>query len=74
MLEKETSQKVNKLIRGMAQYCIKSYESSQSICSEDIRALAELISAVNHPVEQPDVQTPLVGFVQPDQDADGEDE
>lgn len=76
MLEPKTIQKMNELIRGMAQFCIKSYQSDQPVDSGDLRALAELTSALNVPPDPPGDPAPVVGFVVSDQaaDSDGDEE
>ncbi|HIW31288.1 MAG TPA: hypothetical protein IAA29_00725 [Candidatus Paenibacillus intestinavium] len=61
MLEVKTSQKVNELIRGMTEFCIRSYKSDQSVSKDDLEALANLIEAVNTS-EQAEL-TSVVGFV-----------
>lgn len=76
MLEAETTRMMNELIRGIAQHCIDSYKSNQPVAADDLRALAELVSALNVPPEQPPGDpAPVVGFVVSDQaDSPGDDE
>jgi len=73
MLEPKTIQMVNELIQAQARYCINS---NQLACSDDIKALAELITAVNVPPEQSGDPMQVIGFIAPDQcgDPDGDDE
>lgn len=71
MLEKATSKKVNELIRGMAEFCIRTYKSDQSVSKDDLDALANLIEAVNT-TEQLDL-TPAIGFVVESEESEDED-
>ncbi|MEK5167121.1 hypothetical protein NYE69_33105 [Paenibacillus sp. FSL R5-0527] len=73
MLEAKTIKLVNELIRGMVGFCIEIYKSNHPIAPEDLKVLAELISAINVPPEQPPGDpAPVVGFVAPAGDGDGE--
>lgn len=76
MMEPKTIRMVNELIQGQTRFCIESYKSNQPVCSDDIRALAELVSALNVPPEQPPGDTaPIVGFVVPaDENPSGDGE
>ncbi|RRJ62415.1 hypothetical protein EHV15_05200 [Paenibacillus oralis] len=73
MLEAKTTRLLNELIQGMTRFCIETYKSNQPIASEDLKALAELVSAVNVPPEQPSGDpVPVIGFVAPVGDGDDE--
>lgn len=77
MLEPKTTKMVNDLIQDLARCYIVSCTSKKTVNPEDIRALAELVSAVNVPPEQtPEDPAPIVGFVAQDQadTSDGDDE
>ncbi|GJM72988.1 hypothetical protein HMSSN036_52040 [Paenibacillus macerans] len=75
MLEAKTTRLLNELIQGMTRFCIEAYKSNKQIASEDLKAFAELISAINVPPEQPPGDpAPVVGFVAPTPAGDGDDE
>ncbi|MEK3722299.1 hypothetical protein [Paenibacillus sp. FSL H8-0034] len=61
MLELETSRKVNELIRGMCCFCTDTFKKGESVNSDDLNALATLITAVNAP--EPIDKLPLIGFI-----------
>jgi DNA-binding XRE family transcriptional regulator len=73
-LEAKTKKMLNELIQGMTRFCIESYKSGQPIVAEDIKALAELVAAVNTPIDHRGVEsTSVVGFHLP-QELDLDDE
>ncbi|MDF2722113.1 MAG: hypothetical protein K0Q59_1788 [Paenibacillus sp.] len=47
MLEAETTKRVNELIRGMCRFCINSFEKGNTVHTDDLNALAALITSVN---------------------------
>ncbi|WP_240421645.1 hypothetical protein [Paenibacillus periandrae] len=61
MLEQETSRKVNEMIRGMCSFCTDSFRKGEPVNSDDLNALAELITAVNAPDSND--KLPLIGFI-----------
>ncbi|AWP28725.1 hypothetical protein [Paenibacillus sp. Cedars] len=65
MLEPKTIQLVNELIQGMTRFCIQSYQSGESVQSEDISSLAELVAAINVPPDPPFERSPAFGFPLP---------
>lgn len=72
VLTKTTKAAINRAIVALAESIDARIERNIDVNSDDVQALAALITAVKEP-ELPE-KTPLVGFVQPAQQEDGEDE
>ncbi|MMZ62591.1 hypothetical protein D1872_248070 [compost metagenome] len=73
MLEAKTIQMVNELIRSAVIHHIGCYNSNQYVDADDIRALSNLIEAINVTDNPPIERSPVVGFVVPFEEHEGDD-